>query len=179
MWFGTNRRQVPDLTPFQTTPARENFVWHVLYSIHSSYEELMSFVQLVKPCHILPWTECSSSTLEEMNQRFCSEYTSSTITIPSSVVSAYPYLRTQAGGPFTVLIGEDQNVAAPSEGEEEVSCWSPDESCSEEEITPMPFPAKRSLEEEESTEDQDCIIVDRPPSPKKRKSDSSGTRVGW
>lgn len=58
-WFGSN--QGAKLIPI---PRQDlNGVWHVLYSIHSSFSEIRSFVSLISPQVILPIVACDPDIL--------------------------------------------------------------------------------------------------------------------
>lgn len=63
-WFGQQGNGRCDPAEYQTKPCYAHGIWHVLYSIHSSFEELEEFVSLLKPRQMVPLTECSPSALK-------------------------------------------------------------------------------------------------------------------
>lgn len=65
-WFGQqgNGRGNPAL--YQTRPCYAHGIWHVLYSIHSSFEELEVFVSFLQPRGLVPLTECSAVALKRL-----------------------------------------------------------------------------------------------------------------
>jgi len=55
-WFRLNERNSIGSSKFLKRPAKEFGVWHVLFSIHSSFKELEQLVGILKPKFIIPTT---------------------------------------------------------------------------------------------------------------------------
>ncbi|PRP83684.1 hypothetical protein PROFUN_03839 [Planoprotostelium fungivorum] len=62
-WFGLER----DPMKYLQTPVSSEGVWHVLYSIHSSMEELVEFVARVGAQKIVPLTDCDAPLLRQLS----------------------------------------------------------------------------------------------------------------
>jgi hypothetical protein len=66
-WFGANSFQ----RILDTKPVLRNGVWHVLYSIHSSYSEMRNFITRIQPQTISPLVTLDQTILKEI-ESLCS-----------------------------------------------------------------------------------------------------------
>mmetsp|Transcript_13588 Transcript_13588/g.17114 ORF Transcript_13588/g.17114 Transcript_13588/m.17114 type:complete len:180 (-) Transcript_13588:58-597(-) len=147
MWFGSNKRNIPNLMQFHREPAKAEDCWHVLHSIHSSYDELLAFVKLIRPRQIIPWTECSSSTLQVM-KTFLNPTPRRNIEIPRSLANKFPFLLRQEGDGVTIESKAKQqpetNTSVFNSTPDIISCWSPS--------PPQSIP--------NTSDDEDCIMLE-------------------
>jgi hypothetical protein len=61
-WFGAKTvGKIVDLRP-----VLHDGVWHILYSIHSSYQEIRRFVEHIRPKSISPLVSCSKAAFREL-----------------------------------------------------------------------------------------------------------------
>ncbi|KAL6078758.1 DNA cross-link repair protein PSO2/SNM1 [Balamuthia mandrillaris] len=62
-WFGIPGNGLHDTSLYCEQPCFANGVWHVLYSIHSSFSELQELVAFLRPKAIVPTVACSTALL--------------------------------------------------------------------------------------------------------------------
>lgn len=63
-WFGLPHNVAVNIAKHTTIPKYAAGIWHVLYSIHSSHEELFDFITHVAPNYLHPTTECDLTLIE-------------------------------------------------------------------------------------------------------------------
>ena len=176
MWFGLNPDQIPDLSPFQSKPVLGKDCWHVLFSIHSSHEELLRFARFISPRSLLPWTECARSTLEQL-QSLCKEGPLPPIVIPALVTQRFPSLLSSPAGPLVLKCPEILVTEDPQETSPTLSCWSPTPPSSPVAQTTIPSHEPTSLTY--ISDPDDCILLEEPFYITTERTPCQNQHVGW